>query len=125
MYAIRSYYGFTLLRTSMRSRLAIIAVHICIAMAFTLSPRKYFNGNVITSYSIHYTKLYDYYYDDFLTNDRLNWLVYDSYLNANRTIAEMIRSSNGKFKCAFVITSYSIHYTKLYDSYCQKNSLLG
>ena len=35
---------FTLLRTSVINRLASIAVQIWISMAFSLSPRKYFNG---------------------------------------------------------------------------------
>lgn len=55
-----------------------------------------------------------YYYDDFLTNERLNWLVYDSYLNANRTIAEMIRSSNGKFKCSFAISGIALDLFEQY-----------
>ena len=49
-----------------------------------------------------------YYYDEFQTAERLNVLVQNSYLNANRTIAEMIRSSNGKFKCAFSISGITL-----------------
>lgn len=67
-----------------------------------------------------------YYYDDFLTNERLNRLVYDSYLNANRTIAEMIKSSNGKFKCAFTISGIALelfeqHAPELIDSFREIN----
>jgi len=51
-----------------------------------------------------------YYYDDFQTDDRIDFLVQQSYLNANRTIAEMIRSSNGKFRCSFVISGVTLNY---------------
>ena len=54
------------------------------------------DGCVITSYSIHYTKLYE-------SND----------VCILRTDGTMQIYKKG----AFVITSYSIHYTKLYDSY--------
>jgi len=49
-----------------------------------------------------------YYYDDFQTEDKIRNLVESSYIHANRTIAEMIRSSNGKFKCAFSISGIAI-----------------
>jgi alpha-amylase len=49
-----------------------------------------------------------YYYDEFQTSERMNNLVQNSYLIANRTIAEMIRSSNGKFKCAFSISGITL-----------------
>ena len=49
-----------------------------------------------------------YYYDDFQTEDRIRTLVEQSYLTANRTISEMIRSSNGKFKCAFSISGVAL-----------------
>ena len=49
-----------------------------------------------------------YYYDDFQTEERLRRNVDLSYLNANRTILDMIRSSNGKFKCAFSISGIAI-----------------
>lgn len=35
---------FILLLTNVIKRLDIIAAHICISIAFTLSPKKYFNG---------------------------------------------------------------------------------
>jgi alpha-amylase len=55
-----------------------------------------------------------YYYDDFHTEDRLRILIEHSYLHANRIIAEMIRSSNGKFKCAFSISGISL---ELFEQY--------
>ncbi len=55
-----------------------------------------------------------YYYDDFQTTERLNSLVQHSYLIANRTISEMIRSSNGKFKCAFSISGITL---ELFEQY--------
>lgn len=56
-----------------------------------------------------------YYYDEFQTNERVNNLVQNSYLNANRTIAEMIRSSNGKFKCAFSISGITLELFEQYN----------
>jgi len=55
-----------------------------------------------------------YYYDDFQTRERLDYLVENSYLNANRTISEMIRSSNGKFRCAFSISGVTL---ELFEQY--------
>ncbi len=55
-----------------------------------------------------------YYYDDFQTEDYLRNLVEEAYLPANRTIAEMIRSSNGKFKCAFSISGISLDLFEQY-----------
>ncbi|MFM2291323.1 MAG: hypothetical protein RIS29_1136 [Bacteroidota bacterium] len=49
-----------------------------------------------------------YYTDDFQTEERLRNAVEQSYLTANRTISEMIRSSNGKFRCAFAISGLAI-----------------
>lgn len=49
-----------------------------------------------------------YYYDDFQTEDYIRMLVEQAYLPATRIIAEMIRSSNGKFKCAFSISGVVI-----------------
>lgn len=49
-----------------------------------------------------------YYYDDFQTDDRIDKLVEKSYLHANKTISEMIRSSNGKFRCSFVISGVTL-----------------
>ena len=55
-----------------------------------------------------------YYYDDFQTEDRIRTLVEQSYLTANRTISEIIRSSNGKFKCAFSITGVALEQLEQY-----------
>lgn len=55
-----------------------------------------------------------YYYDDFQTEDRVRYVVEQSYLTANRTIAEMIRSSNGKFRCAFALSGPAIEQFEQY-----------
>jgi alpha-amylase len=55
-----------------------------------------------------------YYYDDFQNEERIRRNVEVSYLNANRTIADMIRSSNGKFKCAFSISGIAIEQLEQY-----------
>jgi alpha-amylase len=55
-----------------------------------------------------------YYYDDFQTEERIRYLVNQAYLPANRTIAEMIRSSNGKFKCSFSISGIALEQFEQY-----------
>lgn len=55
-----------------------------------------------------------YYYDDFQTEDRMRSAVEQSYLTANRTIAEMIRSSNGKFCCSFSISGIALEQLEQY-----------
>jgi alpha-amylase len=55
-----------------------------------------------------------YYYDDFQTGDRLRNSVENSYLTANNTIAEMIRSSNGRFRCAFSISGVTLEQLEQY-----------
>ena len=55
-----------------------------------------------------------YYYDDFQTGDRIRNMVEQSYLNANRTISEMIRSSNGNFRCAFTISGVALEQLEQY-----------
>lgn len=55
-----------------------------------------------------------YYYDEFQTEDRIRELVEKSYLPANRIITEMIRSSNGKFKCAFSISGVALEQFEFY-----------
>jgi alpha-amylase len=55
-----------------------------------------------------------YYYDDFQTGDRIRNVVEQSYLIANRTISEMIRSSNGKFRCAFSISGVTLEQLEQY-----------
>lgn len=49
-----------------------------------------------------------YYYDDFQIEERIRAYVEQSLLPANRTVAEMIRSSNGKFRCAFTISGVAL-----------------
>ena len=55
-----------------------------------------------------------YYYDDFQTEEKIRALAEQSYLPANRIIAEMIRSSNGKFKCAFSISGIALEQLEQY-----------
>jgi alpha-amylase len=55
-----------------------------------------------------------YYYDDFQIEDRIRNLVEKSYLTANRTISEMIRNSNGKFRCAFSISGVTLDQLEQY-----------
>ena len=55
-----------------------------------------------------------YYYDDFQTEERIRYLVDNAYLPANTTIAEMIRSSNGKFKCSFSISGIALEQFEQY-----------
>lgn len=55
-----------------------------------------------------------YYYDDFQTEDRIRNAVEQSFLPANRTISEMIRSSNGKFRCAFSISGLTLEQLEQY-----------
>ena len=70
-------------------------------------------GTVITSYSIHYTKLYD----------RSEEAVRDGRRLAGRGFRALrrrlvVRRDGLPVSCRqCVITSYSIHYTKLYDQY--------
>ena len=64
---------------------------------------------VITSYSIHYTKLYDYY-----RGARSGATA--RTMNISRKLCIWIITSVS-ITSAIVITSYSIHYTKLYDYY--------
>lgn len=55
-----------------------------------------------------------YYYDDFQTEQRIQYLVDNAYTPANKIIAEMIRSSNGKFKCAFSISGVALEQLEQY-----------
>ena len=72
---------------------------------------------VITSYSIHYTKLYDLSNEDFVikSGERICQMVINKYEHTQ--LVEV------------VITSYSIHYTKLYEPYwlaiCHDSLLTG
>lgn len=55
-----------------------------------------------------------YYYDDYMTESHVQQLAQQSYLPANRTIREMIYSSNGKFKCAFSISGILLELLEQY-----------
>ena len=55
-----------------------------------------------------------YYYDDFLNEEKISYVVNNSYLPANQTILEMIRSSNKKFKCAFSISGTALEQIEQY-----------
>ncbi|HRZ98340.1 MAG TPA: glycoside hydrolase family 57 protein [Paludibacter sp.] len=55
-----------------------------------------------------------YYYDDLQIEDRIRNVVEQSYLTANRTIGDMIRSSSGKFKCAFSISGPALEQLEQY-----------
>jgi alpha-amylase len=55
-----------------------------------------------------------YYYDDFQTEEKIRMLAEQAYLPANRTIADIIRSSNGKFKCAFSISGVALEQLEQY-----------
>ena len=83
-------------------------------------------GSVITSYSIHYTKLYDFNFraTEFLVEnglpkyfdwqDDLSW--YPEGRNVSATSQVMLHiTAATTYQIFGVITSYSIHYTKLYE----------
>ena len=55
-----------------------------------------------------------YYYDDFQAEERIRYYVEKAYLPANQTIAEMIRSSNGKFRCAYSISGITLEQLEQY-----------
>jgi alpha-amylase len=55
-----------------------------------------------------------YYYDDFQNEESISHLVRESYQPANDMILEMIRTSNGKFKCAFSISGTAIEQLEQY-----------
>lgn len=55
-----------------------------------------------------------YYYDDFQTEDRIRYNVEKAYLPANQTIAQMIKSSEGKFRCAFSISGVTLEQFEQY-----------
>jgi alpha-amylase len=55
-----------------------------------------------------------YYYDDFQTEQRIRTSVEESYLPTNKVIADLIRSSNGKFKCAFSISGVALEQLEQY-----------
>ena len=84
---------------------------------------------VITSYSIHYTKLYEfrfrryrffdigndhYYYDDYLNESVLRKVLTKCYLPTNELLLKLIQKHQGKFKVSFSISGTAIDQFKLY-----------
>lgn len=55
-----------------------------------------------------------YYYDDFRTEERIRALAERSYLPSNTTIAEIIKNSNGKFRCAYSISGVTLEQLEQY-----------
>ncbi|MCQ2351136.1 MAG: glycoside hydrolase family 57 protein [Paludibacteraceae bacterium] len=55
-----------------------------------------------------------YYYDDFATEDKIRELAEKSYLPANAIILDIIRKSEGNFKCAFSISGPTIEQLEMY-----------
>lgn len=55
-----------------------------------------------------------YYPDDFQTEEHIRQSVEQSYLPTNRIISDMIRSSNGKFKCTFSISGVVLEQLERY-----------
>ncbi len=49
-----------------------------------------------------------YYCDDMQTEDNIDWLVQTSYMPLCKTLLEMIRFSNGKFRCAISLSGLMI-----------------
>ena len=113
MYAIRSYYEqLPCLENSYKRYFPPVERMRQLQILKALTP------DVITSYSIHYTKLYD----RFLT--RMGIVKYESHSGYISHIINEEDLSNVYTKTAGifhnyvnagVITSYSIHYTKLYE----------
>lgn len=56
-----------------------------------------------------------YYYDDFQTESKIRSLATLSYLPTNCTLLEMIRSSNGKFKCAIAVSGVTLELLEQYS----------
>lgn len=55
-----------------------------------------------------------YYFDDFATEARIRELAEKSYLPANNIISELIRTSDGNFKCTFSISGPTIEQLEIY-----------
>lgn len=55
-----------------------------------------------------------YYYDDFHNEEKISYLVENSYMPALQTIREMVRSSNSKFKCSFAISGVTLEQFEHY-----------
>ena len=55
-----------------------------------------------------------YYYDDMATEERLAWLVRESYMPLLGTLKDMIRLSKGKFKCALAVCGTTLEQLEQY-----------
>lgn len=55
-----------------------------------------------------------YYYDDMATEERLTWLVRESYMPLLGTLKDMIRLSKGKFKCALAVCGTTLEQLEQY-----------
>ena len=55
-----------------------------------------------------------YYYDDFNNEEIIRRIAQRSYLPANQTILDMIKSSEGKFKVAFSISGVALEQLEMY-----------
>ena len=55
-----------------------------------------------------------YYYDDFQTENYIQNLAVSSYIPTNNTLLEMIKSSNGKFKCAIAVSGSTLELLEQY-----------
>ncbi|MDR1653299.1 MAG: glycoside hydrolase family 57 protein [Prevotellaceae bacterium] len=55
-----------------------------------------------------------YYYDDFLTEERVRSLASQVYIPANEVFMEIIRNTGGKFRCAFSISGIALEQFEQY-----------
>ena len=55
-----------------------------------------------------------YYYDDFRVEENIRRLAEKSYLPSNATILEIIRNSNGRFRCAYSISGTALEQLEQY-----------
>ena len=86
-------------------------------MPITAMPRALASAAVITSYSIHYTKLYEPFLRGRAWEAALALTLMIHFLPLAWARAAVIgQVLSLRFPGCPVITSYSIHYTKLYDS---------
>ena len=111
MYAIRSYYDVDSV-TIYDSEENIIS--------YSTIPEEV---GVITSYSIHYTKLYESFFKnppDYSAGRLIEEAGLKGFSIGGAKVSEthanfIINTGTASAANIFVITSYSIHYTKLYD----------
>ena len=114
MYAIRSYYVHDLLPhdAQLHFREAITHAAVDAEASRGAAEREEAIMNVITSYSIHYTKLYD------ITGSSgagTTSVMRTFYVEESYVLPWMYPYLTPHGLIMNVITSYSIHYTKLYE----------